>query len=120
MYEIFMGALNGDPMYQQHLSWLVSKPAFWLMIAKWMMVACGIIWILRVLITARMWKAFCIFLALIVGACLVGVMLIQQSQLGFENGQGGDLTWGVFKLGADLFAIGVTLLLLWKWFFKGP
>jgi len=118
MYEIFIGALNGEPMHQQHLSWLVSKPAFWLTIASWIMVAFGIIWILRGLITARMWKAVGIFLALIVGAWFIGVELSQQSRLGFESGQGGYLLWGVFKIGTNLFAIGVAVLLL-KRLFKG-
>lgn len=118
MYEIFTGALNGDPAYQQHLSWLLSKPAFWLVIAKWAMVAFGITWILRILITARMWNAVCIFLVLIVAAGLVGVMLFQQSRLGFENGQGAASSWRMYNLGTEFFAIGVIVLVL-KRFLKG-
>lgn len=113
MYEIFVGALNGDPLYQQHLSWLLRKPAFWLTVAKWALVVVGIIWIFRILFAARKWKAVGAFTAILAGTGLVGFIVYQQAKVGFENAQGGGLPWLGFGLVTNIFAIGV-IVMLWR------
>lgn len=115
MYEVFAGALHGDPLYQQHLLWLLSKPAIWLVMTKWALVAIGIIWILRVLVASQEWKAVGVFTVMLGGASLLGIVLFQQAKLGFENGQGGTFAWRAFGLVTEIFAIGV-IVMLWKRF----
>lgn len=115
VYEIVLGALKGDPMYQQHLSWLLSKPAFWLVMAKWALLAVGVIWILRILVKARNWKALGAFALMLLSASWMAFGLFHQTKLGFENGQGPALAWRGLALVTDIIAICV-IVMLWKKF----
>ena len=113
MFEIVVGALSGDPLYQQHLSWLLQRPLFWLVMTKFAIVLLGVVWIFCALSAARLWKAVGSFALILVGAGWVTFVLYQPTKLGFENGQGAGFAWRGIGLATDVFAIGV-LITLWK------
>jgi hypothetical protein len=110
---------DGAPIWIQHLSWLLSKPAFWLVLTKWLLIFAGVIVVAIKLFKAKYFFWLCIFIIAII-ACTYGIYDLTQkaSQLLMEGRSNEVILLRVFGVITDILALLVLIKLFRHVFFK--
>ena len=112
-----MNIYNGDPVWLQHLAWLLGKPSTWLTILIWVLIAGGFIKAGR-----RLWQRpnrfwFVLFVFGFVAALLGYLAFTVWAHHMFTVGMAAHLIpiIRVVKFTIVLFGIASAIWIIWDW-----
>lgn len=88
MFDYLFQMFGFDSILAQQVAWVMSKPAFWLVLLKWCLVAVGVIWLAKNLAQAKRWIWFAVFLCAVAIGIWGMIELTQNAARGFAEGRG--------------------------------
>ena len=114
--DFFKSEQGGDPVYLQHLYWLMGQPTVWLTLFVWLLILVAIMKLSIILLRAKQILILFLFLCLITALISGYTWLFQQSVDLYTSGAGHlaqymkTANWAVLALG---FASGCWIIFDW-------